>query len=60
MPKFTYYGFRYVQMNGAIPSGYLNPHNLPVVENIHFLHTRNSSPEIGTFKCSNELFNKNI
>ena len=58
MPKFTYYGFRYVQMNGAIPSGYLNPHNLPVVENIHFLHTRNSSPEIGTFKCSNELFNK--
>ena len=58
VPRFTYYGFRYVQMNRAAPSGYHNPHNLPVVENIDFLHTRNSSPEVGTFKCSNELFNK--
>jgi alpha-L-rhamnosidase len=58
MPRFTYYGFRYVQMNGAVPSGYLNPHNLAVAENLKFLHTRNSSPEVGTFKCSNDLFNK--
>jgi alpha-L-rhamnosidase len=57
MPRFTYYGFRYVQMNGAIPSGYLNPLNLPVIENIQLLHTRNSSPQVGSFKCSNELFN---
>jgi hypothetical protein len=57
MPRFTYYGFRYVETKGAIPAGYLNPGNLPVIEDIQFLHTRNSSPQVGTFKCSNELFN---
>ncbi len=57
MPRFTYYGFRYVQANGAVPDKYPNPGNLPVIEDIQFLHTRNSSPETGSFKCSNELFN---
>jgi hypothetical protein len=57
MPRFTYYGFRYLQANGAIPEGFLNPSNLPVIEDIQFLHTRNSSPQVGSFKCSNELFN---
>jgi alpha-L-rhamnosidase len=57
MPRFTYYGFRYVQANGAIPERYPNPRNLPVIEDIQFLHTRNSSPQVGSFRCSNELFN---
>jgi len=57
MPRFTYYGFRYIQANGAVPDKYPNPGNLPVIENIQLLHTRNSSPEAGSFKCSNELFN---
>ena len=57
MPRFTYYGFRYVQANGAIPERYPNPRNLPVIEDIQFLHTRNSSPQIGSFRCSNKLFN---
>jgi len=57
MPRFTYYGLRYVQANGAVPENYPNPKNLPVISDIKFLHTRNSSPRIGTFKCSNELFN---
>jgi hypothetical protein len=57
MPRFTYYGFRYVQVDGAIPAGYLNPRKMPVIENIQLLHTRNSSPKVGSFKCSNELFN---
>lgn len=57
MPRFTYYGFRYVQVNGAVPDKYPNPRNMPVMEDIQLLHTRNSSPEAGSFKCSNELFN---
>jgi alpha-L-rhamnosidase len=55
-PKFTYYGFRYVQMEGAIPAG--STGDLPVVEKLTSLHIRNSSPQNGTFKCSNELFNR--
>lgn len=57
MPKFTYYGFRYVEVRGAVPVNYPNPGKLPVINEIQFLHTRNSSPEVGSFKCSNELFN---
>jgi hypothetical protein len=34
-----------------------NPANLPVIEELQMLHTRNSSPVAGSFKCSNELFN---
>ena len=56
-PRFTYYGFRYVQVEGAVPSGIPNPDGLPVITGLQMLHTRNSSPVAGTFKCSSELFN---
>jgi hypothetical protein len=57
IPRFTYYGFRYVQVEGGVPAGRPNPDNLPVISELELLHTRNSSPVIGNFKCSNELFN---
>lgn len=57
IPRFTYYGFRYVQAEGSIPNGSPNSRNMPVINSLHLLHTRNSSPEAGSFKCSNELFN---
>jgi len=57
MPRFTYYGFRYIQAEGAIPSKYANPGKLPVIEDIQLLHTRNSTSETGSFSCSNQLFN---
>ncbi|HBE42439.1 MAG TPA: alpha-L-rhamnosidase, partial [Bacteroidales bacterium] len=56
-PRFTYYGFRYVGVQGAVPEGKPNPDNLPVITGLKMLHTRNSSPAVGSFKCSNELFN---
>ena len=56
-PGFTYYGFRYVQVQGAIPEGRPNPSNLPVISELKLLHTRNSSPVTGSFRCSNEHFN---
>ena len=57
MPRFTYYGFRYVRTAGAVPAGYTNPGGLPVISDIELMHTRNSSPSVGTFRCSSELFN---
>ena len=47
MPRFTYYGFRYVRTDGAVPAGYGNPDGLPVISEMQLLHTRNSSPEAG-------------
>jgi hypothetical protein len=58
VPKFTYYGFRYVQVEGAVPEGYPNPDKLPVITQLQSLHTRNSSPAVGKFECSNDLFNR--
>lgn len=58
MPRFTYYGFRYVQVEGAVPEGSPNPKGLPEIIELQSLHTRNSSPAIGSFSCSNELFNR--
>ncbi len=57
-PRFSYYGFRYLQVEGAIPTGRKNPDNLPVIINLQSLHTRNSAGKIGRFSCSNELFNR--
>lgn len=57
-PKFTYYGFRYLQVEGALPSKTENPHNIPMVTDIFSLHTRNSAQSSGEFMCSNDLLNK--
>jgi len=57
-PSFTYYGLRYIGVAGAVPEGKPNPGNLPVVESLKFHHTRNSAPTVGSFHCSNELFNR--
>ena len=56
-PRFTYYGFRYVQLEGAVPAGQPNPAGLPVVTALRGLHVRSSMPAAGSFTCSNELFN---
>ena len=57
-PQFTYYGFRYVEVEGAVPAGESNPGALPEVIDITGLHTRNSAARVGTFACSDPLFNK--
>ncbi|SEW22339.1 Alpha-L-rhamnosidase N-terminal domain-containing protein [Chitinophaga sp. YR573] len=56
-PRFTYYGFRYVQVEGATPDT-AKQNDLPKIKALSFLHTRNSTPSSGTFECSNTLFNK--
>lgn len=57
-PKFTYYGFRYVQLEGAVPQNQTHPDSIPVVEILTGLHTCSSAAEAGTFTCSNRLFNQ--
>jgi alpha-L-rhamnosidase len=44
-PRFTYYGYRYIQVEGAKP------------EKMESCFVYNSSDRIGHFKCSNPLFN---
>ena len=46
-PRFTYYGFRYVQVEGA-----------ERVVALEALHTRNSAPEAGRFETSLSLFSQ--
>ncbi len=58
-PKFTYTGFRYLQVEGAVPKEYAGGReDLPVIESIlgEFIY-----PEVelnGEFTCSNALFNQ--
>jgi hypothetical protein len=57
-PRFTYYGFRYAQVEGAVPDSTESDARLPVILDLALLHTRNSSPGAGAFQCSNLLFNR--
>ena len=54
-PRFTYYGFRYVKVEGATPEK--ENQKVHLVE-LKLLHNRNSTPSTGTFTCSNDLFNR--
>lgn len=54
-PQFTYYGFRYVQVE-LLPKDADSTRTK--IKTVTALHTRNSAATAGTFSCSNELFNK--
>ncbi|MEO6915969.1 MAG: family 78 glycoside hydrolase catalytic domain [Chitinophagaceae bacterium] len=55
-PRFTYYGFRYAQVEGAHPDSVAGAG--ASLSSMVFLHTGNSAPVIGNFTSSNQLFNK--
>jgi alpha-L-rhamnosidase len=57
-PRFTYYGFRYLEVRGAAPSGKNMDGDLPEILELKGLHTRNAAKRVGEFSSSNELFNK--
>ncbi|MEZ0542187.1 family 78 glycoside hydrolase catalytic domain [Fibrella arboris] len=57
-PRFTYYGFRYLQLKGGVPMGEQNPKSQPEVSELVGLHTRNAAAGAGTFVCSNDLLNR--
>ena len=54
-PKFTYYGFRYADVEITEPE---NTGEKTEILELKMLHTRNSSPTVGSFSCSDTLFNQ--
>ncbi|MEA5426743.1 family 78 glycoside hydrolase catalytic domain [Arcicella lustrica] len=57
-PRFSYYGFRYLEVKGATPQGEENPQNKATLLDLKGLHIRNAAETAGDFSSSNELFNK--
>ena len=56
-PRFSYYGFRYIQVEGAVLKGQKNPQKLPVLKNIQSCFVYNSARKVSTFESSNRIFN---
>ncbi|MEZ5106348.1 MAG: family 78 glycoside hydrolase catalytic domain [Draconibacterium sp.] len=54
-PVFSYYGFRYADIEIMEPE---NATEKTEITELKMLHTRNSAPTVGSFECSDELFNK--
>ena len=57
-PMFSYYGFRYIQVEDAVLENEPNPDGLPVISNLQSCFVYNSVAEGASFECSNELFTK--
>lgn len=57
-PRFTYYGFRYVQVEGAVPQGEAGSADWPRLHSLkgHFVHA--AGRPVGQFACSNPLLNQ--
>jgi hypothetical protein len=56
-PKFSYYGFQYVQIEN-INYKKTEDKNLPTLVDFKSNFIYNSAGEAGSFECSNEIFNK--
>lgn len=57
-PRFTYYGYRYLQIKGAVPAGENGNQSFPELLELKSLHVRNAAPTAGSFSSSSELFNR--
>lgn len=56
-PRFSYYGFQYVMVEGAVLKGEENPRGLPVLDSLHSCFIYNSAPQVSRFNCSNDIIN---
>lgn len=56
-PKFSYYGFQYVQIENINYKETKNE-NLPTLVDLKSNFIYNSAGEVGSFECSNDIFNK--
>lgn len=57
-PRFSYYGFHYIQVEGAVLKGDKNPQKLAVLKDIKSCFVYNSAHQVSSFECSNDIFNK--
>lgn len=56
-PRFSYYGFRYILLEGAVLAGMENPDGLPVVEAINSCFVHSSAEDVASFESDSEVFN---
>ena len=56
-PRFSYYGFRYIEVKGAVYRGDDNPKKLPVITSLQSDFISSSVAKTGSFLCSNERWN---
>ncbi len=57
-PRFSYYGFRYIQVEGAVMEHESNPGGLPVIHSLRSRFLSNSTQSTSTFWCDNEIMTK--
>ena len=57
-PRFSYYGFQYLQIDSADLYKNEKGSKRPVVLDVKSQFVYNSTPETGTFTCSNDLYNR--
>ncbi len=56
-PRFSYYGFRYIQVEGAKLPEYQDNRDIPVIKDIKSCFVYNAAKSVGRFRSSNEIFN---
>jgi len=58
VPRFNYHGFRYLQVEGAVPAGRANPDGKPEIISLagQFLYA--DLPQVGTFTSSDKLLER--
>lgn len=57
-PRFSYYGYQYIQVEGVHFGAGENNQNLPVLKDIKSNFIYSNATPIGNFECSNEIFTK--
>lgn len=57
-PRFSYYGMRYLQVEGAVPDSVFVAASKPRILDLKMLHNRHAAPETGSFYTSYPLFNR--
>lgn len=54
---FCYEGAQFVEVDGAVAPGEVNPKGLPVIKKIELVHVRAACESVGSFACSSETQN---
>ena len=57
-PRFTYYGLRYLQIEGISLKEEGSRAGLATLQSVRGLHIRNAAEPAGEFGCSSDLFNR--
>jgi hypothetical protein len=57
-PRFSYYGYQYLQLDSADLYKPEKGSNRPVVLDVQSQFVHNATAETGTFQCSNDLYNR--